>query len=189
MISGVTIRSLVRFNAKYSGSIYDHGYKRTLLDIFRLEFQDGTIRDKEIQVLKAVIAGHLCECQNNRCAAELLPYFRFYGSRIGELIDKVGENFDTTALAVLTKASFCLSQQKVDEFCDLIVQKNKKHPSSGIVREYFSWLHLQSNRRKATRREIYKWTQFVLNAVSQGLAKCQIPSVAIDLFPLCESHA
>lgn len=184
--SGVTIRSLVRFNAKYSDFIPDHGHKRTLLDVFRLEFQDGTIRGKEINVLKAAVAGYLCENQDQRCASELIPYFHVYGPRIGELIDRVGEKFDTTALGVLAKASFCLPKAKVDEFCDLLTQKNEKHPATGMVRAYLTWLYLQTNRRKATRREIYKWTQFILKAVADGQTKCKIPSVAIDLFPLCK---
>lgn len=187
MLSGVTIKSWVRFNAKIQDHLhYDHGHKRTLLEVFRLENQDNTIRNKEIMVLKAILAGHHCDNIDDWCATELLPYFSIYGSRIGEMIDRLGEHFDTTVLAVLVKASFYVPQDKIEEFCDLIQNEDTNHPSNGIVRAFLNWLYLQSNRRAATRREIYKWTQFILKAVAEGKEICDIPSVSIDLFPLKE---
>lgn len=185
--SGVTINSWVRFNAKIQDHLhYDHGHKRTLLEVFRLEIQDNTIRDKEIMVLKAILAGHKCENLDAWCAAELIPHFMFYGPRIGEMIDRLGEKFDTTVLAVLVKATFYIERSKIEEFCDLVQNEDKSHPSNGIVRAFLNWFYLQTNRRAATRREIYKWTQFILKAVADGQTKCKIPLVAIDLFPLCK---
>ena len=187
VMSGVTIKSWVQFNAKIQDHlIYDHAHKRTLLEVFRLELQDDTIRDKEIQVLKAMLAGHRCDSLDDWSAAELIPYFRTYGPRIGEIIDRFGEKFDTTALAVIVKASFYVSERKIREFFYLRCREDEKHPSNGIVRAYLNWLSLQSNRRAATRREIYKWTQFVINAVLGKKTTCEIPSVTIDLFPLKE---
>ena len=187
MMSGVTINAYVQFNAKIQDHIiYDHAHKRTLLEVFRLELQDDTIREKEIQVLKAILGGHHCHCMDDWCAVELLPYFTTYGSRIGGIIDTLGEKFDTTVLAVLVKASFYLPMKKIDEFCHLILQEDNKHPSNGIVRAFCQWLSFQLNRRAATRREIYKWTQSVLRAVAENKSTCEIPSASFDLFPLKE---
>lgn len=183
--SGVTITAYVRFNASYRQHLrFDHGHKRSLLDVFRLEYRCNTIRGKEIEVLKAVVTGLNCRLQDYTYAEDLFPYFEEYGTLISVLIDTLGEKFDTTALGVLVKAVPIIGGGKVGEFCDLLLGIDPFHPSMGIVQQYLAWLSQQRNRREATRREIYKRTQFVLKAVMEGKDKCEIPAVAIDLFPL-----
>ncbi|MDD3588359.1 MAG: hypothetical protein PHQ75_14355 [Thermoguttaceae bacterium] len=183
--TGITITAFVRFNASYRQHLrFDHGHKRTLLDVFRLEYQCNTIRGKEIEVLKAVVAGLNCRLQDYTYAEDLFPYYEEYGTLISLLIDTLGEKFDTTALGVLVKAVPIIGGGKVSDFCDLLLGTDSIHPSKGIVQQYLAWLSQQRNRREATRREIYKWTQFVLKAVMEEKDTCEIPSVAIDLFPL-----
>lgn len=183
--SGITIMAYVRFNASYKQHLrFDHGHKRTLLDVFRLEYQCNLISSKEIEVLKAIVAGINCKRQDNIFAEELFPYYEEYCSSIDLMIEILGEKFDTTAMAVLVKAMMVIGGSKVRRFCDLLLDGNMKHPSKGILQQYLAWLSQQRNRREATRREIYKWTQFVLKAVMEEKDTCEIPAVAIDLFPL-----
>lgn len=183
--SGKTIGAWVRYNANFQEHIrFDHGYRRSLLDALRLELQDNTIRHKDIEVLKAVIAGLSCKNQRALSPLELIPYYRVYGERIRELINTLGEKFDTTVLAVLAKAISVLKMNQIERFCDLLVNSEAEHPSQMLVQYFLGWLSLQRNRRQATRREIYNWTQHVLKAFLASKDNCTIPSVSVDLFPL-----
>ncbi len=164
----------------------DGGKQRTLLDVVRLELLDDTIKGKHLSVLKEMWAGRYCKNQNHLSATEVISMYRRYHLVVRFAVDMLDNSVggNTTLMAVIARAGYTVPKEKLLEFCNIIRTGGGDHPSTNLVLEFRHWLLRLQDRQEATRREIYKRAETVLNAFALGETTCEMVRDHKELFPL-----
>lgn len=164
----------------------DGGKQRTLLDVVRLELLDDTIKGRHICVLKEMWAGRYCKNQNHLSATEIINMYRRHHLVVRFAVDMLDNSIadNTTLLAVIARACHTVPKDKLLEFCNIIRTGSGDHPSAKLVLEFRHWLLRLRDRQEATRREIYKRAETVLNAFIHNETSCEMAREHKELFPL-----
>jgi hypothetical protein len=184
--SGQVIPMLIFLNENLTvHESIDGGKTRSLLDVVRLEIRDNTIKNRHIYVVKAMWAGRSCVSQNDRTAAEvsnLLCYFYKPVCFAVELLERsCVEN--NVVMGVIARAYQTVSQERLIEFCTILRSGEGSHPSTKMILQFRDWLLRLKDNREATRREIYKRTEIILNAFLNNAVTCDLFSDYKELFP------
>lgn len=185
--SGQSVPMLIFLNENQSAhESIDGGKTRTLLDVVRLELLDDTIKGKHLTVLKAMWAGRFCKNQNHLSATEVISMYRRYHLAVRFAVDMLENHVtnDTTVMAVVARAVFSVSKDKLLEFCNILRTGVSDHPSAKLVIEFRNWLVRLQDRQEATRREIYKRAETVLMAFLNNETTCELPRDHKELFSL-----
>ena len=164
----------------------DGGKPRTLLDIVRLELLDDTIKGKHISVLKEMWAGRHCKSQNHLSATEVINMYRRHHLPVRFAVDMLENNIvnNTTLVAVVARACHTVPKEKILEFCNILRTGSGDHPIAKLVLEFRHWLLRLCDRQEATRREIYKRAETVLQAFLRNETSCEMVREHKELFPL-----
>jgi hypothetical protein len=185
--SGKTVPMLIFTNENQaSHESIDGGKKRSLLDVVRLELLDNTIKMKHLCVLKALWAGRFCKNQNHLTSTEIIAMYRRYhvAARFAvDMLDFPGID-DTTIMGVVARATYTVPREKLLEFCNILRSGTGDHPSAGVILEFKTWFDRLGDRQEATRREIYKRAESVLQAFLNSESQCELPRDHKEYFPL-----
>ena len=185
--SGQTVPMLIFLNENQAAhESIDGGKKRSFLDVVRLELLDNTIKEKHLCVLKGMWAGRYCKNQNHLTSAELGNMFRRYhvGVRFAvDLLDISGLN-DTTLMAVIARAYYTVPQEQLLEFCRILHTGDLSHPSAKLIADFRHWLLRLQDRQEATRRDIYRRAESLLEAFLKSATTYDIGREHKELFPI-----
>lgn len=180
--SGIAQTMSVVFNQDESGFMnLDCGSPRSKLDMVRVGLQDQTIKSKHLSVLKTMVAGDSCENLQELTAAELMNLFTKYRDSIEFAIALLGKDTDNTVLGVIARACRRLPQETLHSFASAWKQGTYKPLVE--FRQYMSQL---TDRQLATRRDIYKRCEFVLEAFINNRETVLTTPYLEEMFPLSE---
>ena len=164
----------------------DNGKTRSLLDVVRLELRDNTLKSKHISTLKAMWAGRFCKNQDDLTAVEIGNMLRRYGNAVRFAVDMAeipGVN-DAVVMGVLARAYLTVPTERLLEFCRILSGHDSDHPTSELIQDFRMWLIDLRDRQEATRRDVYKRTQVVLNAFLKSENTCDLFRDQKELFPI-----
>ena len=184
--SGKTIRMHVFVDQTISHhEAIDSGKTRTNLDVIRLEQRDSRIMTKHLLTLRAMLAGRLCQ-QLNLSSREIDLAYRHHYSAVQFAIDQLDPAYsqqinDPTVRGVVARAYYHVNEAKLKSFCGWLCTPNGQ---PAIIKELADWLVKLSDRREATRREIYKRMEYSLFAYACEREFVSIPFAARELFSL-----
>ena len=185
--SGQTVSMLVFLNENQAAhESIDGGKRRSVLDVVRLELLDNTIKEKHLSVLKGMWAGRYCKNQNHLTAMELGNMFRRYHNSVRfavDMLDMTGLN-DTTLMAVIARAYHTVPQEQLLEFCRILRTGDLSHPSAHLIVDFRNWLLRLQDRQEATRRDIYKRVESLLEAFLKSATSYDIGREHKELFPI-----
>lgn len=182
ILSGVPQTMSVVFNQDLNSFMHlDSGTPRSKLDMVRLGLQDQTIKSKHLSVLKAMIAGNSCNSQKHLTAIELKNLFAQYRNNVEFALALLGKDTDCTVLGVIARACRRLPQETLYSFASAWKQGTYKPLVE--FRQYMSQL---TDRQLATRRDIYKRCEFVLEAFINNRETVLTTPYLEEMFPLSE---
>jgi len=164
----------------------DCGKTRSLLDVVRLELRDNTIKGKHIGVLKAMWAGRYCKNQDDLTAVEIGNMLRRYHNAVRFAVDMTdipGVN-DTVVMGVIARAYHTVPAERLLEFCRILRGYDSDHPTSKLIQEFRTWLLRQRDRQEATRRDVYKRTEAILDAFLNNSTTCDMFRDHKELYPI-----
>jgi hypothetical protein len=164
----------------------DGGRSRSLLDVVRLELRDNTIKNRHILVAKAMWAGRYCANQDDLTAAEVGNLLRNFHSPIRFAVDLLERSNveNNVVMGVLARAYQTVPQEQLLEFSRILRTGNGSHPSTKIVLAFRNWLLCLKDRQEATRRDIYKRTETVLDAFLKNQTTCDMVADHKEFYPL-----
>lgn len=164
----------------------DNGRARSLLDVVRLELRDNTIKSKHLGALKAMWAGRYCKNQDDLTAVEIGAMLRRYNNAVRFAVDMTeipGVN-DTVVMGVLARAYLTVPADKLLEFSRILRGYDSEHPTSCLIQDFRGWLLALRDRQEATRRDVYKRTETVLNAFLKNETTCDLFRDHREFFPI-----
>jgi hypothetical protein len=166
----------------------DCGKKRTHLDSVKLELRDSRITTKHISTLRAMLAGRLCMKKNwsnteiNTLYSEYSPAIEFVLNAFSGVKSK--EIDDVTVRGVIARAFYRVPTERLAEFCNLLCGGQPDHPQAEIMMKLRYYLFGVENQRESTRREIYKRTEYTLQAFLRNETSVAFPLYPSELYPL-----
>jgi len=170
----------------------DNGKNRSLLDVVRLELHDNTIKGKHISVLKAMWAGRFCKNQDDLTAIEICNMLRRYDNAVRFAVDVEadipGVN-DTVVMGVIARAYQTVPTERLLEFCRLLRGYESNHATASLIQEYRAWLLRLRDRQEATRRDVYKRTEAILDTFLKDATTCDMFSDYKELYPIHGNRA
>ena len=185
--TGQSIPMLVFLNeTQLAHESIDNGKTRSLLDVIRLELRDNTLKSKHISTLKAMWAGRFCKNQDDLTAVEIGNMLRRYGNAVRFAVDMSeipGVN-DAVVMGVLARAYLTVPAERLLEFCRILRGYDSDHPTSKLIQDFRVWLITLRDRQEATRRDVYKRTQSVLDAFLKSENTCDMFRDQKELFPI-----
>ena len=185
--TGQSVRMLVFLNeTQLAHESIDNGKTRSLLDVVRLEMHDNTLKGKHISALKAMWAGRFCKNQDDLTAVEISNMLRRYGKSVRFAVDMTeipGVN-DTVVMGVLARAFLTVPAEHLLEFCRILRGYDSDHPAAKLIQDFRAWLLTLRDRQEATRRDVYKRTQAVLDAFLKNKTTCDWFLDQKEFFPI-----
>lgn len=184
--SGQTIKMLVFIDQSIGNhEAIDCGKIRTHLDVIRLEQRDSRITTKHLSTLRAMLAGRLCT-RLSLSSKELNAKYRQHYSAVQYAVDQLAPAYarqidDPTVRGVIARAYYFVNETRLKTFCARLCTP---YNQPAIIRELADRLVKLPDRREATRREIYKRTEYSLLAFAREREFVSIPFVAKELFSL-----
>lgn len=164
----------------------DCGRPRSILDVVRLELRDNTIKRQHISTLKTMWAGRYCKNQDDLAAVEISDLFRRYNDAVRfavDMSDVPGKN-DTVVMGVIARAYLTVPQDRLLEFCSILRGYDSNHPTAKLIQEYREWLLRLNDRTEATRRDVYKRTEVILDAFLNNATICDMFRDHKELYPI-----
>jgi hypothetical protein len=164
----------------------DGGKTRSLLDVVRLEIRDNTIKNRHIYVVKAMWAGRFCVNQNDLTAMEVSNLLRYFHKPVRFAVELLEHSnvANNVVMGVLARAYQTVSQYQLGTFCRILRDGEGSHLSRKVILQFRDWLLRLKDNRAATRCDIYKRTEIVLNAFLNNAVTCDLFSDYQELFPL-----
>jgi len=184
--SGQTVKMFVFVDQTLANhEAIDCGKIRTHLDSIRLEQRDSQISTKHLSTLRAMLAGQCC-MRLNLSAKELNAKYRQYYTALQFAVEQLASAYsrqidDPTVRGVIARAYYSINTSKLQSFCSWLCEP---YNQPAIIKELGDWLVRLPNHREATRREIYKRTEYSLMAYVRDREFVCIPFVAKELFGL-----
>lgn len=164
----------------------DNGKTRSLLDVVRLELHDNTIKGKHIGVLKAMWAGRYCKNQDDLTAVEISNMLRRYHNAIRfavDMFDIPGVN-DTVVMGVIARAYHTVPHDQLLSFYRVLLGYDSSHPTALLICDYRNWLLQLRDRQEATRRDVYKRTEAILDAFLNNATTCEMFRDHKEFYPI-----
>ncbi len=178
--TGQSMPMLVFLNESQSAhESIDNGKTRSLLDVV-------TIKGKHIGALKAMWAGRFCKSQDDLTAVEISNMLRRYNDAVRfavDMSDVPGKN-DNVVMGVIARAYRTVPQEQLLEFCRILRGYDSNHPTSRLIQEFRTWLLRLQDRQEATRRDVYKRTEAILDAFLKNETTCDMFRDHKELFPI-----
>lgn len=185
--SGITVPMLVFLNENLAvHELIDNGRKRSLLDVIRLELRDNTLKNRHILIAQAMQAGRDCACQNHLSAAEVCRILRTCHKCIrfaADLFDKSAAA-DNTVMGVIARAGQTVSPERLTAFCHILTSGENIPAGMHYLLAFRTWLLGLRDKQAATRRDIYKRTEAVLDAFIKAQTSCDMDTGHKEYFPL-----
>jgi hypothetical protein len=185
--SGHAIPMLIFLNENFHvHESIDGGKTRSLLDVVRLEIRDNTLKNRHIYVVKAMWAGRHCVNQNDMTATEVSNLLRNFHLPVRFAVELLEHSHvaDNVVMSVIARAYQSVPQERLIKFCNILRNGEGSHPSATMILQFRDWLLRLKDRQAATRRDIYKRTEIVLNAFLNNAVTCDLFSDYKELFPL-----
>jgi hypothetical protein len=117
---------------------------------------------------------------------ELGNMFRRYHVAIRftvDMLDSPGIN-DTTLMAAVARAYYSVPQDRLLEFSRILRTGDPSHPSAKLIVEFRNWLIRLQDRQEATRRDIYKRAESLLDAFLKSATAYDVGREHKELFPI-----
>jgi hypothetical protein len=185
--SGQAVPMLIFLNENLTAhESIDGGRPRSLLDVVRLELRDNTIKNRHILVVKAMWAGQCCVSQNDMTATEVSNLLRNFHKPVRfavELLERSNVE-NNVVMGVLARAYQTVPHEQLFEFSRILRNGEGTHPSTKIVLQFRDWLLRLKDQQEATRRDIYKRTETVLEAFLKNAVTCDMVANHKEFFSL-----
>lgn len=157
----------------------DSGLKRSNLDSLRQSLRNQTLKGKHISVLKAMFSGRFCFTQNHLTAMELKALFEKYGETVIFATDLLGIKTDATIIGVFARACLHLQSSFVLAFAEAW-----KKVDFAPIAQFQHFMTQLTDRKSATKREIYKRFYFTIQAFVNNSEMVEYPMCWNDEFTL-----
>jgi hypothetical protein len=187
--SGKTVPMLIFVNEQPENhEAIDCGKKRTYLDSMKLELRDSRITTKHVSTLRAMLAGRFCMRKNwsnteiNTLYSEHSPAIQFVINAFSGVKSK--EIDDVTVRGVIARAYYRVPTERLAEFCGILCGSLEEHIHADIVKKLRFYLFGIEDQRESTRREIYKRTEYTLQAFLQNETSVTFPLYPSELYPI-----
>lgn len=180
ILSGIPQMMTVIFNQDEKNFIaLDCGSPRSKLDMVRLGIQDQTIKSKHLSVLKAMLAGACCNGMQELTAVELSKLVTQHREAIETALTLFGKKTDQTILAVIARAFYTLPNETLHSFANAWKQGTYKP-----IVEFRQYLSQLTDRQIATRQDIYRRFELVLEAFINNRDEVLASPYLEELFPI-----
>lgn len=180
ILSGIPQMMTVIFNQDENTFMHlDCGSSRSKLDMVRLGLHDQTIKCKHLSVLKAMLTGATCDNLQNLTAVELTEFYTKYRGAIAIAISLLGNQTDNTILGVISRACINLPNETLHSFAN--AWKQGTYQPIVEFRQYLSQL---TDRQIATRQDIYRRFELVLEAFINNRDEVLTTPYLEELFPI-----
>ncbi|MCL2349600.1 MAG: hypothetical protein FWC50_15225 [Planctomycetaceae bacterium] len=191
--TGQSIAMLIFLNEnKMVHESIDNGKTRSLLDVVRLELHDDTVKGKHISVLKAMWAGRFCKNQDDLTAIEICNMYRRFHNAVCFAVDMAadipGVN-NNVVMGVIARAYHTVPAERLLEFCRTLRGYESNHATARLIQEFRTWLLRLRDRQEATRRDVYKRTEAILDAFLKDAGTCDMFCDYKELYPIHGNRA